>query len=105
MFARSFRPTLESLEARETPATLSAFAGLGIAASHLEMVSFPPNPIQPALIHSPVFALNFQFPPNPIAPQAALISALSHYSPSPVHSPVFVGVEIFLNSGGGTATT
>jgi hypothetical protein len=77
------------------PATLPAFIGLTIADSHL----IPPTPIAPAQFNAPVFALNYQVPPNPSTPLPALIDAFDRIPPTPIHSPVFFGVETFLSGG------
>jgi hypothetical protein len=80
MTARTFRPTLEALEDRRTPATLTGFpAQLGgnSAVTLLTDVRHPPNPIAPEVVtiyrllpNGVIQAIPPQpiVPPNPIAP-------------------------------------
>jgi hypothetical protein len=85
MTARKFRPTLETLEDRCTPATISFTAALGgghSAVTLLIEVQTPPNPIAPEMVTIIRELPNGKIqeaPPNPCAPPNPIAP------PTPIH--------------------
>jgi hypothetical protein len=89
MTARKFRPTLEALEDRCTPATLSFTAALGgghSAVSLLIEVQHPPQPFAPEtvtilrLLPSGVLQ---EFPPEPVHPSEPILPSEPITPPEP----------------------
>ena len=85
MTARTFRPTLEALEDRCTPSTLSFTAALGGGHSAVVLqidVQYPPDPIAPEILTVSRLLPNGviqEFPPTPIYPPSPF------FPPAPVH--------------------
>jgi hypothetical protein len=85
MTARTFRPTLETLEDRCTPSTSSFIAALGGGHSPVTLlveVQVPPQPLAPEMVTIIRELPNGVFQehsPNPIAPANLL------HTPTPIH--------------------
>jgi hypothetical protein len=86
-----FRPTLESLEGRWTPSTLSFSASLGGGHSAVTLqisVEYPPNPVAPEIVTLSRVLPNGRiqaYPPDPVAPPQVFGESIHEfYPPGPI---------------------
>jgi hypothetical protein len=111
----AFRPTLEALEGRWTPSTLSFSAALGGGHSAVTLqisVEYPPGPVAPEIVTVSRVLPNGviqAFPPNPVAPPQVFGEPIhAFYPPGPIRGwlqAAQIDSSMFITSSDGGGVT